>query len=347
MNLGNRTNRRRDGFTLVEMMVVIAIIGVLLAILIPAVMNYISSGPRTVTKSEIEQLSTAIESFKQKYKVDFIPSQIRLWPVYADYTLVENGAAQDDPLDRDSVNYLIRLWPQITSPAPGAALAPWKDPAVGINWHGKVKVVNGVTVNQIYRRKAGAPLVTLEGDQCLVFFLGGIPLPGTANSPPGIQGWSHNPRDPAAIITEPTGRVPPLFEFASERLWLRAGDAGASAHGFYSFADTWGKSTGNTKSPYIYFSNYGKRNGYNTNANNGALQRYATGDCQSLGVWPYYQSTSAATIAAVNPSGYQIISAGQDGQFGPGGLWAPPASPATGVGADDQANFSGSVLGAN
>jgi prepilin-type N-terminal cleavage/methylation domain-containing protein len=359
MNLSTHSTRRRDGFTLVEMLVVIAIIGILLAILVPAVMSYISKGPLTQTSTEIGQLSEAIEAFKQKFKVDYVPSQLVLCEVYTDYILMENGAPQDNPLHRDSVNYLTRLFPQILSvdPTPGVNVVRWKDPRYGINWNGNLKKVGAVFVDNIERGP-----VRLEGDQCLVFFLGGIPMPG---QPLGVQGWSHNPRDPASVVLEPNNRIPPAFEFPSDRLFLRVFDPqnqrDAGTMGYASFADPWGKATGNPLSPYVYFSNYGKRNGYNTNANNGTMARYISGDCQNVpafdakgnkvagGVVPFYQSSSQQplTVQLLNPSGFQIISAGQDGKFGQGGPYAPPAVQPTGFGADDQSNFSRNLLGAN
>ena len=93
--------------------------------------------------------------------------------------------------------------------------------------------------------------------------------------------------------------------------------------------------------PYLFFAS--------TSPNgNGQYSKYGTSDCASflaspgVPVSPYMQS---ATLF-MNPTGFQIISAGRNGKFGPGGLW----NPATGVpsgspGADDQANFSALLLG--
>ena len=50
----------RKGFTLIEMVVVIAIIGVLSAILIPSIINYIKKAQRRVDITTAKQIHTAI-----------------------------------------------------------------------------------------------------------------------------------------------------------------------------------------------------------------------------------------------------------------------------------------------
>src|SRR5262245_12280090 len=62
------------GFTLVEMLVVVTIIGVLVAILIPAVGGVMKSAKNARTSTEVQQLSQAIEAYKNKlndYPPDF------------------------------------------------------------------------------------------------------------------------------------------------------------------------------------------------------------------------------------------------------------------------------------
>src|SRR5262249_25558652 len=141
--------------------------------------------------------------------------------------------------------------------------------------------------------------VTLEGDQCLVFFLGGIPKQGTE---PGCLGFSSNRLDPAKI-GEAAQRKGPFYAFPGNRLVKRG-----KTH-FYSSAAPFGKAQ-----PYAYFSNFGERNGYH---------RYGTSDCAGLGVAPYYAELKPPRY--YKERSYQIISAGADGVFGPGGRWEPKA----------------------
>lgn len=61
------------GFTLVEMLVVLGIIGVLVALLTPAIMRVITQARNAAIAVEVNQLATAIESYKQD-KGDYPPS---------------------------------------------------------------------------------------------------------------------------------------------------------------------------------------------------------------------------------------------------------------------------------
>src|SRR6478735_2857624 len=62
-----------SGFTLVEMLVVITIIGILAALLLPAVNRAIISARNASIAIEVNQLATAIESYKQD-KGDYPPN---------------------------------------------------------------------------------------------------------------------------------------------------------------------------------------------------------------------------------------------------------------------------------
>jgi general secretion pathway protein G len=64
-----RTRRRQDGFTLVELMVVMLIISVLAAIAIPAFISSIKSAREAVLKEDLHVMRQAIDSYtmdKQK-----------------------------------------------------------------------------------------------------------------------------------------------------------------------------------------------------------------------------------------------------------------------------------------
>src|SRR5690349_2288328 len=65
--------RVRPGFTLTEMLVVIGIIAILAALLLPAVNRAIYVARNTTIAVEVNQLATAIESYKQD-KGDYPPN---------------------------------------------------------------------------------------------------------------------------------------------------------------------------------------------------------------------------------------------------------------------------------
>jgi prepilin-type N-terminal cleavage/methylation domain-containing protein len=59
--------RERSAFTLIELLVVIAIIGVLAALLFPAIETVRENSARKKVKAELNQLVTAIDSYKAKF----------------------------------------------------------------------------------------------------------------------------------------------------------------------------------------------------------------------------------------------------------------------------------------
>jgi len=163
--------------------------------------------------------------------------------------------------------------------------------------------------------------IVLQGHHCLVFFLGGIPsAPGAT---PTCLGFSRDPSNPTLPPTPGGSRYGPYFDgFKSNRL-LR------DSNGMFVYADPF-----LTNMPYAYFSSR-KGNDYNA------------ADCAALGIAPY----SDPSGRFINPNGFQIISAGSDGLFGPGGGWDPIKGGGTSATqadnlktADNLTNFSQYVL---
>jgi len=345
----------RRGFTLIELLIVIAIIGIILSLVAAAVIQALKSGRRTQNRAEISQVDVGIETFKHKFGM-YPPSRIRLCEklFYYDLAINPTTGQPNNQLDTDSVQFITQMFPHIDMNA-------WNAPSlgVGIDWNG----------NGVIDPPGAAPWVpgmdcpggiTLEGDQCLVFFLGGIPvLPGGGASAQCL-GFSTNPRNPASPTTD---RIPP-FEFDSKRLVLLR-FAGNPYNRYFSYGDNYcttdGAGTLLSGAPYAYFSSYKNPNGYNRYASFQLLQpvypapgialAFGASDCSTLGLagGAYFESASTIGTKYLKPNSFQIISAGADGFFGlGGGPWnaamAPQMYPAGNPGFDDQSNFSSAML---
>jgi general secretion pathway protein G len=347
MKLAHTRRDGRRGFTLVELLVVFAIISVLVSLISAAVWKSMIMASRVRARSEISQLAVALENFKAKYGF-YPPSRLMLLESLSFYP----SNPPPGSLASDSIEFLLRMFPKAstawsnTNPANGP---------VGINWSGRAGY-NGPNPS------AFPPI--LEGDQCLVFFLGGIPdnFSGSTN----CTGFSTNPFDPSFHIRNGGDTLPPFFEFDSSRLVPPHGQMTVHRPFSYSYFDTY------RQRPYAYFSSGKSRNNYNR-----YFGTYHNSDCASLlvipnsplsgSVWPYAEGTSTAgpltpsTLSYLNPSSFQILTAGADGLFGTGTVLAPkiggginasPLFPPNAAvytndrpGYDDLSNFRDSIIG--
>jgi prepilin-type N-terminal cleavage/methylation domain-containing protein len=320
----------RTAFTLIELLVSIAIIGILLALLVPVVMQVIGRGTVLLTTNEMSALDNSIQLFKTTYGVGHVPSQVRLCEQFGQYVIRENGANPEDPLDRASVDFLLRVWPKLLSPDVNGKV-PWA--TTGIDWN-----ANG-TID---------PPMTLEGHQCLVFFLGGA----QQRSPVfACLGFATDARDPIKL-SQSQGRKGPFFEFPTTRLGIWPGNQAGSTGLYFSFFDPYSQNSppqaaGNPgDKPYAYFSNFDQRNGYNdfSQPPGSPNRKLPTADCASLGINPYWQP-GATGPQYYNANSHQIISAGLDRKHGKGGQWLIQTSNQIDAnGRDDQSNFTAGAL---
>jgi general secretion pathway protein G len=283
----------RRGFTLIELLVVIAIIAILIGLLLAGVIPLLNKGPALRDRADLSQLDVALkEKFYAKYK--FYPPSLLF--------LANNRALYKDQINalhQASLQYLNRMFPKLD----------WSGASGPIDWSGGL--------NKALLDTQG---VILQGDQCLVFFLGGIPTTGNGSN--ATLGFSTNQRNPSLL----GGETFKFYEFQSPRL-----QALYANNPFFSFMNSH-----DPPKPYAYFSSYNKTNGYNP---------FGTVDCAPLGVQPYYSATTPAP-AYYNPNAFQIVSAGADGQFGPGGQWTPANAGSTPqAGLDDISNFYPERLG--
>lgn len=88
IEVSSRSASKQTGFTLIEMMIVVAIIGILAAIVYPNYQGYIERTNRADVMSEMQQIASRIESNKVNYgRYDRIPLAVIL-----SGTLATNGS---------------------------------------------------------------------------------------------------------------------------------------------------------------------------------------------------------------------------------------------------------------
>jgi hypothetical protein len=275
----------------------------------------ISEEDRTAQKGtdarlDVAHLDLAAGSFRRFYRVNYLPSRFKL---------CENVNAYYNPatalpatqLDADSIQFLQMMFPRMALnyiPPPGTPNQ--------YDWNN-----DGIFDPQAQW--------ILEGDQCLIFFLGGLQQQASADHPAACVGFSTNPLAPTnRAVSNPSGtsaatidntrlpdRIRPFYEFEGSRLTLlphpamKTPDRDHQAP-FLSYLDPW------RKQPYLYFSSYKTSNGYN---------RYfrfefpaaKLSDCHSAGVWPY-ASALGPKARFYRDDSFQLVCAGPDGRFGPG-----------------------------
>ena len=290
----------RAGFTLVELVIVVAIIGILAAIITPAVMRSFGAARDAKVKVEITQLASAVTAFKATFGVE-PPSRIVLFEGAADGA--DSGGNDWDDYTTYSVGgeakrsraWIKRLWTRFDFSA-----------ARDLNGDGDS--------TDVYQ---------LNGAECLAFFLGGPCIQVGGRLAP--QGFSKNPQNPfAPPLTTGESREGPFFEFDSARLTNVTGGY------FPEYLDSLPDQT----VPYVYFSSYDGQ-GYDAadgiSINSVTLNPYysVTEDTNLNGTLDTGEdriTSPASTISVIeyfNPRSFQIISAGVDNMHGTGGFFDP------------------------
>jgi general secretion pathway protein G len=231
----------RSGFSLIELLVVIVIIGILMALILPAIGRVRYRAQVQQTAAELTQLDTAITKFESDFGVK----------PYSELVVTEDPATTSwdaTPALQQTRTKLRRIWPQLSFTG-----------MIDFNADGAFTGDGGSDAT-----------ITLTGSESLVFFLGGVMSrdqngnalvdPAEVGTTPTWIGFSKNPVTP--FITSGGNRLGPVFTFDPARLVDTDGD------GMMEYLD----SLPDQKTP-IYFVSSNNGQGYSP-----AMSRYVQGD---------------------------------------------------------------------
>ena len=243
------TRARRAGFTLIELLMVIFLIGILATILGFAANKALITARQTRILTEIDQLNTAVESFKNDAGGAYPPTWGRF--------INETPQQKQQRISR----FLTKRFPRFTAGYAGMrsqislstkglvlavnALNP-SDPAIKLTASGTAG--GGAT-------DGGLDIENLDPAETLVFWLGGIPNAMAENKLAGFRADATSPfLDPQNMMIDPTnpntltGRTAPVFPFQPSRLVDRDGD------GWWEYLHA-GAKTADLIPPLVYFDN--------------------------------------------------------------------------------------------
>lgn len=206
----------RPAFTLVEMLVVIVIIGILAALLVPAVFRAMNAAKEARIGLEVANLAAAMERFKVEY--GSYPPCFTL-----DYSTGKSISPTNQLQKATAIKAQISKFMN--------ANFRYRDAK------NDVIVMSGQPDN--------LAMSGLDSAEALYFWLGGNALPANpnpefANIVPYRGGLGKNPTFP---LKDVTADRTPYFEFDQTRLWDRDGDGFLE---YYPAGDS-------NKTPYVYF----------------------------------------------------------------------------------------------
>ena len=297
-DVSSRPRRHRifAGFTLVEMLVVITIIGILAALVIPAAYSVMVAAKRARIAMEIKQLEMACQAYKEKFG-EYPP----------DFSRVNDfaHATMQDAARAAVVRHLSKAFPRFVIPGSDIT-AQWASL--------QSTILTGWNID--------ITLDTCSPASALVFWLGGQPLWTGGNNPPtdrtkpvtGFGGFAADPTNPFQSMATCPSRIGPFYDFSTTSVGQLAATSPALANTPVSYwpRDAYGDKT---QGCIVYFR--AENGNYTTDAATLAADmsnaKYAT---VTVNVWPAVDapvstiSASGGPYVFVNPSSIQIFSAG-------------------------------------
>ena len=335
-----KSRSRNSAFTLVELLIVVAIIGVLVSLVSVGVMKALEKGKMVAARTEISQLEAAIAAAKQKYGLDQLPQSLVLYDNLPQWEAQSGNAAFSTGFDptkfpigisgftpaqkilivADSLNLMKKIF--------GRDFL--KDADLSSNTKRVKWAANAFIDTPVF----------LTSDQAVWFLLGGVL--DTTGKFSGFPGYAKEPTKTLSGI-DATKPILPFLDFDAGRMKI-------GSNGFAGYCDPY-------NTPYAYFSskyNYCDYSNNITGFGTGYLGRFMY---EGQSVRPFFITYTGGAVPAnwnqfkfLNPRSFQIISAGPDKIFGTNDTGLPyvPNSGSYMVGAvgyDDLANFSSTQLG--
>ncbi len=141
----------RNGFTIVELMIVVAIVGVLAAIAIPAYNNYVTTGKQAGARGIIDQLPVLIETYRAE-NGEMCPACTANGTYTYSYT--ENAAgAENTP----GANRITNIYPNFQAKGIGSSTASLYHYQVAITVAGCPNCTESAVVTALPQAGRGAP----------------------------------------------------------------------------------------------------------------------------------------------------------------------------------------------
>src|SRR5262245_60070991 len=91
MEIPRHQKQSRTGFTLLELMIVILIVGILASLTAAGILKFLKLGPSTKNSNEIRQLESAVAEFHRSFNLgkEYFPSRLKLCTLGSGYDLTQ------------------------------------------------------------------------------------------------------------------------------------------------------------------------------------------------------------------------------------------------------------------